>query len=70
MQFDKNQYNSKYTAAKYDTVRFIVPKGSKADLQQLADDNGLSLTQFIVQTLEDVHGVDLHTRRPVPGQKD
>ena len=65
--FDKSKYDSEFAKNNYDRVIFTIPKGCKEELKQVAIDNGLSVNQLIIQTLEDTYFVDLHTKRK---QKD
>lgn len=63
MQFDKRAYDAEFQRRAYDDIRLRVPKGCKAVLQQIADDNGLSVTRLIIEALEDRYNIDLHSRR-------
>lgn len=59
MAFDQGAYANRYTRDNYDTIRALVPKGRKADIQAAADRRGLTVSQLIVQALEGQYGLDL-----------
>lgn len=42
----------KYMAEKTDDIRLRVPKGMKEKYRSAAEDRGMSMTQFIVQCVE------------------
>lgn len=46
------KYMNQYKKDHYDTIRFDVPKGTKALLQVEADNRGMSLTKMIMKSLE------------------
>ena len=45
--FDKIKYNNDFNKTKYDSLRIVVPKGTKAVLQQYCKDQGISLNKLI-----------------------
>lgn len=45
----KNKYNAKA----YDSLRIVVPKGKKADLQAHAESRGESLNKFVNRAIEE-----------------
>lgn len=57
--FDKLEYDSQYIKTHYHRTPFVVPKGAKAELQQAADDRGVSMTQLILSAIEQKYGVSL-----------
>lgn len=66
MAFNQNQYVSEYVKANYDQVMVKVPKGKKAILKQLAQDNHItddkgkiSVNRMIIEALEEKYHIDL-----------
>ncbi len=48
-----NAYRNSYEKEHYDRVTILLPKGKKKDLQEYAKANDKTVTQLIVQLLED-----------------
>ena len=46
------KYMNQYKKEHYDTIRFDVPKGTKALLQVESEKRGISLTKMILKSLE------------------
>ena len=59
MAFDQIGYIADYNKANYDVVRATVPKGQAKDIKAFAKSKGVSVSQLIVQALEDCYGLDL-----------
>lgn len=57
----RNRASQKYNAEKLEQVNFRVKKGEKAILQQAANDEGRSMTQYIVQAINEYAGRQLLT---------
>lgn len=57
----RNKASQKYNAEKLEQVNFRVRKGEKAILQQAANDEGRSMTQYIVQAINEHAGRQLLT---------
>lgn len=64
--FDQNRYNADYKKANYDQLRIYVPKGYKNRLKELAALKGQSMTQWVIDALEEhaAHQEDAYTRKP------
>ena len=48
----KNIYNSKYTAENYDRINLCVEKGLKNKIKDLATQEGLSVSAYIIKCIE------------------
>lgn len=48
MAFIRQEYNKKYQTEKYDRITVNFPKGMKAEIEQTAKAQGMSLSAFIV----------------------
>lgn len=59
MAFDKAKYDNDFIRQNYDTVKFLIPKGKKQTLKAYADSQGKSMSQIIVEALEDHCKLDL-----------
>lgn len=59
MAFDKIKYIDDYKRQNYETIRALIPKGSKEAVQNMAKQQGLSVSQLIVKALEAQYGLDL-----------
>ena len=46
-------YNNQYNRDNYDRINIVVPKGQKAELQQVAERQGLSLNGLIKAALDE-----------------
>lgn len=57
----RNRATQKYIAANLEEVRFRVRKGEKALLQEAAAQEGQSVTQYIVQAINERAGRQLLT---------
>lgn len=61
-KFDKMKYDVKYVQQNYDQILFKVPKGCKEILKDIALDKGTSVTQIVVEALENYYDIDLHEK--------
>lgn len=59
MSFDQKKYINEYNLANYDKVTFRIPKGKREILKRLAKEQGISISQLIVTSIEYTHHVDL-----------
>lgn len=46
-EFDQVAYQNEYNKNKYDRFSLMLPKGRKAELKALADEQGMSLNELI-----------------------
>ena len=46
-KFNKTKYQNEYNKQKYDSLRIVVPKGTKAKLQNYCKSQGISLNKLI-----------------------
>lgn len=51
-KFDNGKYVNQYKKEHYDCIRFNVPKGKKKEIQQYAEDHGLTMTELFIRLLE------------------
>lgn len=63
LPFDKGAYDAEYNRTHYETIGFSVPKGGKKKLRAVADEYGWSISKLIINALERLYGVDLHTKQ-------
>ena len=54
----KKRANEKYLTTKVDNILVRVPKGKKAEIQDVANEQGISVNQFIVDAID--HAIDQH----------
>ena len=54
----KKRANEKYLTTKVDNILVRVPKGKKAEIQDIANEQGISVNQFIVDAID--HAIDQH----------
>ena len=59
MAFDKIKYDNDFTRQNYDVIRALVPKGKNKDIKALAKSRGVSVSQLIVEALENQYQLDL-----------
>ena len=59
MGFDQDKYKKEFQKQNYGRIEVIVPKGKKAELQDYAKCNGVSLNKLILQALEEKTQIDL-----------
>ncbi len=59
MAFDQSQYANEYTRQNYDRLQALVPKGKGKEVKALANAQGKSVSQIIVEALEAHWGIDL-----------
>lgn len=59
MAFDQGKYANEYTKAKYDRITVLVPKGKKKVVQAYAEAHGKSVTQVVIELLEEHCNLDL-----------
>lgn len=48
----KIEYNNRYNAEKYDSLRIIVPKGKKAKIKAYAESKGESVNGFVNRAID------------------
>lgn len=58
MPFDQSAYSAQYKKDHYETFLLRFPKGYKAELQEYAKANDLSLQQLILKALESQYHFD------------
>lgn len=63
IRVQNTKYIDDYQKENYDRITFKVPKGKKQELQGLAEDENVSLTQLIVSSVEDKYLIDLSGKR-------
>ena len=51
-KFDQKKYDAQYKREHYDQIKFNVPKGKKKEIQQYAEDHGLTMTELFIRLLE------------------
>ncbi len=59
MGFDSNAYKTEFRKQNYDQVGILIPKGRKDDLKALAKQEGLSISQVVVEAIRSRYGLDL-----------
>lgn len=59
MAFDAVQYKNDYTRQNYDIVRATVPKGKGQVIKAYAQAQGKSVSQIIIDALEECYKLDL-----------
>ena len=59
MAFDNNSYQADYKRQNYDVIRALVPKGRGKDIKAYAQAQGKSVSQVIVEALENHCKLDL-----------
>lgn len=59
MGFDQNKYVNEFKKQNYDRITILVPKGKKAELQDYAKCNDISLSRLIMLALEEKTQIDL-----------
>ncbi len=59
MGFDSNAYKAEFRKQNYDQVGILIPKGRKDDLKALAKQEGLSISQVVVEAIRSRYGLDL-----------
>ena len=59
MGFDQNKYIQEFEKQSYDKILLRIPKGKKAELQDYAKCNGISLNKLILLALEEKTQIDL-----------
>lgn len=59
MGFDKVKYDNEFNKQNYDSILLRVPKGKKAELQDYAKCNDISLSRLIMLALEEKTQIDL-----------
>lgn len=57
--FDQVKYINDYNKASYDVIRAIVPKGKGKEIKEYAKSQGKSVSQIIVEALEEQYKLDL-----------
>ncbi len=62
MAFDKNRYDNDFKRQNYDRVLVLLPRGTKQVLKTYAESQGKSMTQVIVEALEDHCKLDMSRR--------
>jgi hypothetical protein len=63
MAFDKVEYDKEYARENYDVIRATVPKGKRRIVRECADKRGISVSQLVVQALEECYELDLSKDR-------
>lgn len=56
-------YKSQYNAQHYDRVRLQIRREIRDKLAELAKQNQMSISRLILEAMEDVYNLDLHTPR-------
>lgn len=59
MAFDKTAYDIQFHKQTYDRIYLQVPKGRKEEIRRIAEKEGISLNQCIVNALEAHYHIDL-----------
>ena len=59
MSFDQQKYIADYNKANYDTIRALIPKGKSKYVKSFAKERGKSVSQLIVDALEECYKLDL-----------
>lgn len=59
MAFDQNRYISDFKKENYDQMAFLVPKGKRKIIKDFANKQGLSISQLVIQALEEQYKLDL-----------
>lgn len=49
----QKEYTVEYMKKNLDDIRFRVPKGKKDQYRKIADENGMKLTPFIIEAIEE-----------------
>lgn len=62
MPFDQKQYDNEYKKAHYDIIKLRMPKGKKELIKAIAEREGKSSNQLILECLEDCLVLDLHSK--------
>lgn len=63
--FDQRQYIEDYKKSNYDQIKIYAPKGYKAHIKELAAIKGQSMTQWILDAIDEhaAHQEDAYTRK-------
>ncbi len=59
MAFDKVRYDYEYGRAHYDVIKATIPKGKASSVKAEAAARGISVSQLIIDALENCYGLDL-----------
>ena len=55
-KFDQIKYQAEYNKQHYDTVAINVPKGMKDQIKEYAKSENLSVTKYVLKTIEFYEG--------------
>ena len=58
---NRNAYFSEHQRANYDRVSVLVRKGEREKIIRAAANKGISITEFIVEALNQQYGLDVKT---------
>lgn len=59
MAFDSNAYKTDFQRQNYDRIVALIPKGKGKEIKAFAQAHGKSVSQIIVEALEEYYGIDL-----------
>lgn len=59
MAFDSNAYKTDFQRQNYDRIVALIPKGKGKEIKAFAQARGKSVSQIIVEALEEYYGIDL-----------
>lgn len=59
MAFDSNAYKTDFKRENYDQMAFLVPKGKRKVVRECAAKHGVTISQLVVQALEECYKLDL-----------
>ena len=61
--FDKKAYDMQYIKNSCDVINILLPKGKKAELKELAQKNGKSLSKLIIEAIEKQYSIQLARKK-------
>ncbi len=59
----RNDYNNEYKKQTFDRVVICVKPSVYTQMKAVADGHNMPVSRMIIEALEDVYNLDLHTRR-------
>ena len=59
MAFDQDKYIADFKKENYDQMAFLVPKGKRQVVRECAAKRGVTISQLVVQALEECYNLDL-----------
>ncbi len=60
------KWKNDYARRNYDRVHLIIPKGAKEQLKTIADEQGISVNRYILESVERRSGVKLTLDNALP----